>query len=60
MSAETLWELTDLCDFFKMGKTTINTKIIADPDFPKPIKIGKTRARYVPAEVKRFAERKRG
>lgn len=54
-----LWSAKDVAYFFNVGDTTARQQIIADPGFPKAVKIGKTEKRYVPEEVKKFAERKR-
>lgn len=56
----TLWKIADIAEFFAMSRTTTEQKIISCPDFPRPFSINSTQPRWIPEEVIKFAERKRG
>lgn len=54
-----LWGITQVADYFDMKRTTVSEKIIAAPDFPKPVSVENTHPRWIPDEVKKFAARHR-
>lgn len=55
---EKLWTKAELLNYFSVGLTTLDCEIIANPTFPRPVKVSKS-LRWVPEEVKTWAVRNR-
>lgn len=56
----TLWRITNIAEYFGMSRATIEQKIISCSDFPRPFTTNKTQPRWMPEEVIKWAQRKRG
>lgn len=56
----TLWRIANIADYFGMSRATIEQKIISSPDFPRPFTTNKTQPRWIPEEVIKWSQRKRG
>lgn len=56
----TLWRINNIADYFGMSRATIEQKIISCPDFPRPFTTNKTQPRWMPEEVIKWSQRKRG
>jgi predicted DNA-binding transcriptional regulator AlpA len=54
-----LWSVSDLAAWLAVAPATAY-RVAAEPGFPRSVRIGKSCRRWVPAEVKRWVERRRG
>ncbi len=50
-----LWDASDIADFLKLSKKTVQNHYITQPDFPPPCDRIK---RWIPREVKAWATRR--
>lgn len=53
-----LWDIEDLCRYFKVGRTSAYREIICKPAFPKPVEVGKRR-RWIAGEVMAWTAKQR-
>lgn len=56
---DSLWRIDDIADYFRVSRSTAFT-LAAGPSFPRSIKPLPKVRRWVPVEVKKWAERQRG
>jgi len=54
-----LWSAQDIADYIGLSKSSAYARVICQPGFPKPIKLGGISRRWKPSEVQAFVERKR-
>jgi predicted DNA-binding transcriptional regulator AlpA len=54
-----LWSITDIAAWLHVADATAY-RVAASPTFPKSVRTGKACRRWIPAEVKKWAERQRG
>ena len=59
MSEENLWDIENISLFFKTSASTVYRAIVCRPNFPRPIKVKGMHKRWVPQEVKEWAESQR-
>lgn len=53
-----LWSVTDICEYLGYKPTTVYTRIICQPDFPKPVRLGPgTHPRWFPEDVETWTRR---
>lgn len=53
-----LWTIGDVAAWLHVGEATAY-RVAADPAFPRSIRIAKSCRRWIPTEIKRWAERQR-
>jgi predicted DNA-binding transcriptional regulator AlpA len=53
-----LWTKQELLIYFGVGLTTLDSQIISNPTFPRPVKISNSK-RWIPEEVKNWAKKNR-
>jgi len=54
-----LWDVADIADYFKLSTSSVYNRLLCKPEFPKAIKIDGINRRWMPHEVKAYAERHR-
>lgn len=56
---EQLWNLQNIAEFFNTSKSTVCSRIVTRPDFPKPVSFPGFGKRWVPEEVREWAKSQR-
>jgi len=59
-SDETLWNADDIAVYLRLSKSSVQSRIINQPSFPRPFRLGELRGRrWQPKEVKEWVKRLR-
>lgn len=53
--SEKLWTAAEIADYLNLSKSSVQSRIICKPDFPKAVKLPSGGRRWVPEEVKKWA-----
>lgn len=56
---ESLWTAAEIADYLNLSKSSVHGRIICKPDFPPAIKLPSGGRRWVPAEVRSWALKRR-
>lgn len=59
LADDALWNYEDIATFTSLAKTTVQTKIVCAPGFPRAVIIPSGGRRWVAREVKDFLKRQR-
>ena len=59
LADDALWNYDDIAEFTSLAKTTVQTRIVCAPGFPRAVIIPSGGRRWVAREVKDFLKRQR-